>query len=115
MTSLVPPPSMSMLVGFCGIDMTYEDVPCRNLFRGCVIDSTYLALHNMLSRNSNRNLGPIAALHKKDPPAADRGGSIQVRSKRRYSVSAMLTDRTGVSTFGPQCSVPRRGYFPFST
>src|SRR5438093_4672672 len=46
--------------------MTYEDFPCRNLFRECAIDSIYFALHKFASRNPNRNSGWIAAVRTMD-------------------------------------------------
>jgi hypothetical protein len=45
---------MRIVRGFCGIEMTYDDVRCENLFRDRAIESIRSALHKSASRNPTK-------------------------------------------------------------
>jgi hypothetical protein len=67
---------MRIVPGFCGIEMTYDDVRCENLFRDRTIQSIRSALHKSASRNPNENSQSDCCSTQEDPPAPKRGGSL---------------------------------------
>jgi hypothetical protein len=97
---------MSMVPNFCGIDVTYEDVPCKNLFRERVIVCIYSALHKP-AHGIPREIPVELLQHTRRSAGVALGGLGLGQSQW----SAMLTKTT--IFFGSLISDP--GYWPLTT
>src|SRR5262249_46282110 len=53
-----------MVLGFYGIDMTYDDLRCENLFRNRVISCAFIRRCTTISRNQRIKACRIVAAHK---------------------------------------------------